>query len=220
MMKKYEIYRYAYVDETETIEVPDNVKFFLLHSTGLKKVTDYGVVTQNDYIAVIDYDKSMLAKLELRNESSINTEIVNAGKKYIFIILRGVYPISKNFPTTEEAPTIDTFFIKTRIINNSSNKSIFDSVKEGMTEEEIKDILMPAIYYQKVNEFDKDDKNYLDVTNVVVGSQYNTDMEVMSIERNSYKIHEIFPLNTNRLKVEPSTKEEYDKHFNELIKKF
>ena len=89
-----------------------------------------------------------------------------------------------------------------------------------MTEEEIKDLLMPAIYYQKVNGFDKDDKNYLDVTNIVVGSQYNTDTEVMSIERNSYRIHEIFPLNTNRLKVEPSTKEEYSKHFNELIKKF
>lgn len=220
-MKKYEMYRYAYINEVEIIKVPDDVKFFLLHSTRIEKVTDYGVVTQNDYIAIIDYDKSIFTKLELQNESFVNMEIINVGKKYIFIILRDVYPISKNFPIIEEAPVIDTFYIKTRtILKSSSNKSVFNDIKEGMTEEEIKDLLMPAIYYQKVNGFDKDDKNYLDVTNIVVGSQYNTDMEVMSIERNSYRIHEIFPLNTNRLKVEPSTKEEYEKHFNELIKKF
>lgn len=219
-MKKYKIYRFAYVDETEMIEVPNDTKFFLLYSTNREKVTDYGVVKQNDYIAVMNYDKELFAKLELRNQSSINMDLYNIGKKYIFIILRDVYPLSKNFPLTEEAPVIDTFYIKTRVIPKSIDKSIFGSIKEGMTEEEIKDILMPPIYYQKVNRFDNDDKNYLDVTNVVVGSQYNDDMEVMEIERNSYRIHEIFPLNTNRLKAEPSTKEEFEKHFNELIKKF
>lgn len=219
-MKKYEIYRYAYVDETEMIEVPDDTKFYLLGSAGIKKVTDYGVVMQNDYIAVMNYNKQLFAKLELRNQGSISMDLYNIGKKYIFIILRNVYPLSKKFPLTKEAPIIDTFYVKTRVIPKSTNKSIFDTVKEGMSEEEIKDILMPAIYYHKVNGFDVDDKNYLDVTNIVVGSQYNDDMEVMEIERNSFRIHEIFPLKTSRLKVEPSTKEEFEKRFNELIKKF
>lgn len=216
-MKRYTIYRYAYQDTVDQIFVPDETKFFLVQSWGNPKETEYGTVMPNKYLAVVPYDKKVY-KIIMNAHQSYNMEIVKLGDKYIFIILNDVYPLSKDFPLTDEAPTIDTVYLKVRGSSQTKNESKFDMDFSGMSEEEIKDVLMPTIYYQKVNGFDVYDYEKINITSIVVGNWLN-DLPNYEISRNDERILEALR-NTKFIKVEPSTKEEFEEQFNKMIKNF
>lgn len=216
-MKRYTIYRYAYQDTVDQIFVPDETQFFLTQSIGKPKETEYGTVMPNNYLGVVDYDKKTYTTM-MKAKQSYSMEIVNVGNKYIFIIMNDVYPLSKDFPLTETPPTIDTVYIKTRAAHQVSTNKMLDMDFSKMSEEEIKDLLMPVIYYQKINGFDVYDYSKLNITSVVMGNWVN-ELPNYEINRTDERILDVLR-NNKFFKVEPSTKEEFDVKFEDMLKKF
>lgn len=223
-MKNYKIYRYAYVDEVNTITVPDETTFYLADSFHIARETEYGKVYQNTYIAIVKYSKENLNTLEMTPEhrQSYSMETFPVADKLIIIKLTDVYPLSDDFPITKELPTTGDVYIKCRAkkqINKYSSMSLPELLKEfdeNHTTEMI-DAIHPTVQYIKIHGFNPYQPIKLVCSQVTVGSWVD-EREVLEIDKSSIYIENVLRDNVT-LTIDKSSEDEYNETFEKVIEK-
>jgi len=212
-MKTYKIYRWAYEDSIDSITVPDNAVFYEIVNFDNPKNTEYGLVTQNRYIAIVPYNKEDWKAMQEAERQSLTMSLYNISNKYVVIYLKDVYPISKDFPLTENM-TFPVCYLKVRAIKQV--RDFYKSIKEisAMTKEDQENYLRPVISYVKINGFSKNFKDKLDVTRIDVGSWLD-ERKVMRIQREDETVEETIGENAF-IKLDKSDNTEFNASYNHV----
>lgn len=212
-MKTYKIYRWAYEDSIDTVTVPDNAVFYEIMSFDNPKNTEYGIVKQNRYIAVFPYDEKEWKSLQKAEGQSYTMAAYNISDKHVVIYLKDAYPISKDFPLTDNL-TFPVCYLKVRGIKQIKDvEKSFDEVV-AMAKAEQKNYLRPVISYVKINGFSKNFKDRLDVTRVDVGSWLD-ERKMMRIARGDETIEEALSGNSF-MKIDKSYAVQFTRAYNHV----
>lgn len=226
-MKKYKIARYAYKNHVDYISVPDETVFYETERwEHYNEFPEFGGVSTcpAKYVAVIDYTEKTWKGIHKRNQS-LNADFFNAGNKKIIITIKDAYPLSEDFPLSKDPSVItldEPIYIRVRAIRqiNKYTQMSISELQEEMNKLGLNspiDLVMPVIRYIKINGFYPNNKNLLNVTQVVVGN-YVDDRKMNRVEEDRDDV-KVFLTSDRHQAIESSTKEEFEEMFNNIVEK-
>ena len=211
VMKKYKIYRWAYVSQVEEVIVPNNTVFHILESSDFAKDTEYGKVSLYSYVAVIPYTVDNWKLLNDSEGQSLAIHCYNVADEHIIIVLANVFALDPEFPLSKEKWNFPVSYITLRAIHQIKNtdKSLKEILK--LSKEEQEKWFEPIFCYIKIHGVSKTTPSKLDATFIYVNS-WIENRKVLDILREDRRIEDIFKHN-NFIKPAKSSYEEFNKAF-------
>lgn len=199
-MECYKIARLAYGGlEKENLIVPDGTKFFCFNSNKSKlRFENRGKVTINSYVSIIPCNEDNLDALDPDN-NTIALYTYNLSDEYIILILKDVFPLEE-LKLSQTPPSIDKpIYLKQCNFKHTQDRMVTDYIKVHPMKEVIDE---------------------LDVTVVSRIGWYDERVDVNNICREYREIKSVVLSDYFREKSIASTKEEFEKNYNEVINNF
>lgn len=227
--KEYKIWRFVYNSYIDKILIPNDVKLYCINKDRSDELSIHNdelnkPIWNETYIAVMPYSKE-LWELSHDHRQSCNLCQFNVNNQYIIWLLDQIYPISDDFPETDEVPIVPVSFICYRMKRVKYNTDEYlEKLKQinkmGLSpigkELKLKDTFMPVYEYVKIHGLDKKYKGHLDITSVTVKSWIDG-TPYFNIRRQSLNIKDVlWPRKDEH--IERVTELKYNYIFDEVIK--
>lgn len=199
-MERYKLERLAYGSlEKEELIVPDGTKFFCFNSYKSKLQSENKIkITINSYVSIIPYNEENY-NIVNKEDNTIALYVYNLSDEYIILILKDVFPL-ENLKLSEVLPSIDKpIYFKQCNFKHTPDRRFTDYIKVHPMKEVIDE---------------------LDVTVVSRIAWFDERVDVNNICREYREIKSVVLSDYFREKSIASTKEEFEKNYNEVISNF
>lgn len=226
-IKEYKIWRFAYKSHEDKIYVPEGVKFYCFNKESSIESFNYDIAQgykriypNQRWIAVIPWSEEIERmshnfhydicghKDNYTYIQSLALQSYNINNKYMIWFLEQIYPLSEDWPETEERPTFKPQYIKVRLTDVPEKLDIDKIIKKEL-ELPSYDELFPIGEYFKL---DRVSYGGFHGTNVIVKHHEISNNDSMSITNCYFGFHILhdWACHPGSTKVEPATKEEFD----------
>lgn len=194
-MEKYKILRFAYTNEETFVIVPDGTKFFKIDEFKTKvEWEDKKNLTNCTYVAIVPYTKKNWKTLS-NDKQTFSLNVYNLVNEYIILRLDQIYPLEE-LPITDIPPSIEhPIYCKWYNLNHKMENWCTDYIKVNST-----------------------DGEYFDCTVVNRRGWYDEEIESNSISREMLETSNLIR-ESHKEKTVQSTKEEFNKNFEEVLSK-
>lgn len=223
--KNYKVWRFAYVNHTEDIKLPANLKLWCSNKTRKEDETFKGPndmpVWNEHWVGVVRYSEELDEFLKTDNALSYTAYILN--DQFIVFDFEQIFPLSEDWPETEEAPDISNTYIKyictdakidIDILNIESKRINALNVSDAEKEELIEREFCPVTQYIKIHGFKNE---CVDVTAVITYS-WDDGSPTFMVIREMRSISSVFSRNYFEA-IRKSNASEYNTALNELLLK-
>lgn len=235
MNKTYKIYRFAYTDEVNSLIVPEDTKFYELQKSEKEYGSRVQGVTGNfhncTYIAMIPWSKENEHCLEDSESQTLNLDCYNIANKWLYVKVDNMCPLSNDFPVIEFFPmevlNMEPLYIKYRAMNQvldsealtRKREEYFEALhNDGVTEEELLDIMCPVVEYIKINRINEEYPTQFECVSVQTGSWLD-DRYVCQIKKELVDIKDLIVKN-KFIKTIPSNEREFNAAKEQTISNF
>ena len=179
--KKYKIWRFAYTSHVDELILPSELKLYQLNRKYEEMDIRYHAdeidrdVINCSYIGTMSYSDEAW-KILHNSKQTLNVECYNIFDNDIIVHVNQVYPLSDDFPVTDEYPTIGVSYFEQR--NYADRGDIDDYIKFHNKNKEkpdyeklAEDFFYLVTKYVKIQGIDKKFPFKLDVYEVILTSR-------------------------------------------------
>ena len=218
-IKKYKIWRFAYTSYIDELILPSEIKLYQLDKSFdvsdmyYAKEVDKEVIKQS-YIGTMKYSDEAW-KILHDNNQTLNIECYNIFDNDIIVHVDQVYPLTDDFPVTDEYPSISiSYFEQRTCINQISDEEWNNFYEENKNKPNyahlLKDYLYPISKYVKIQGIDKKFPLMLDVYEVILTTKLD-DIPFEGLIHTSKNIDNVLPSEYNsRVKGKKITQSQYN----------
>ena len=218
-IKKYKIWRFAYTSYIDELILPSEMKLYQLDKSFdvsdmyYAKEVDKEVIKQS-YIGTMKYSDEAW-KILNDNNQTLNIECYNIFDNDIVVHVDQVYPLTDDFPVTDEYPSIGiSYFEQRTCINQISDEEWNNFYEENKNKPNyahlLKDYLYPISKYVKIQGIDKKFPLMLDVYEVILTTKLD-DIPLEGLIHTSKNIDNVLPTEYNsRVKGKKITQSQYN----------
>ena len=217
--KKYKIWRFAYTSCVDELILPTNMKLHQLHKPFdvcnifyYAKEIDREVVNYS-YIGAIPYSKEAW-KILHNNKQTLNIKCYNIFDNDIVVHVDQIYPLTDDFPVTDEYPHIGVSYFEER---NYVDGDIYDYIKfhdknkeKPNYEKLAEDFFYPVTKYVKIQGIDEKFPLMLDVYEVILTTKLDN-VPFEGLIHTSKNVDNVLPSEYNsRVKGKKITQAQYN----------
>ena len=182
-IKKYKIWRFAYTNYIDELILPSNLKLYQLDKSFdvanmyyYAKEIDKEVINMS-YVGAIPYTDEAW-KILHDNKQTLNIECYNIFNNDIIVHVNQIYPLTNDFPITDEYPHIGVSYFeqRNRVDRDTDDYIRFHKKNKNNSNYEnlLKDFFYPVVKYVKIQNIDKEFPFKLDVYEVILPSKLDS----------------------------------------------
>ena len=219
-IKKYKIWRFAYTSCVDELILPADMKLYQLNKPfDVCNIYYYAdeidkEVVNYSYIGAMPYSDEAW-KILHDYKQSLNIKCYNIFDNDIVVHVDQVYPLTDDFPVTDEYPHIGTSYFEQR--NYADGGDIYDYIKFHNKNKEkpdyeklAEDFFYPVTKYIKIQGIDKKFPLMLDVYEVILTTKLD-DIPFEGLIHTSKNIDNVLPSEYNsRVKGKKITQSQYN----------
>lgn len=223
-IKKYKIWRFAYTSCVDELILPADMKLYQLNKPFDVYYADEidKEVVNYSYVGAIPYSDEAW-KILHNNKQTLNIKCYNIFDNDIVVHVDQVYPLTDDFPVTDEYPHIGISYFEQRNYVDEEG-DIYDYIKFHNKNKEkpdyeklAEDFFYPVTKYVKIQSIDKKFPLMLEVYEVILTTKLD-DIPFEGLIHTSKNIDNVLPSKYNsRVKGKKITQSQYNFAYNKQI---